>query len=308
MDNIMKRLNIMLVSITLGFSSTYACDVCGCASGGVFVGLMPQYKKYFTGLRYQYRSFNGHLNSATRLLRTTERFTALEWYGGLRMGQKLQILAVVPYQWHQQYNQLQQANINGPGDVQVMNTYTVMEKLKLNPRQQLLSHTLQAGLGLKLPTGRWQFTNEGQLGQHANFMPGSGSLDYIALAMYQYNHGNAGLAATASYRFNTPNVQHFKFGNRSQFAVQGFYKLPLRKGQQLTPNAGVQLEHFAKDHQNKQTVTLSGGWLLNTTLGLEYNAAPFTTGFSIQPPIAQYLSQGQVKNNLRAMFYAAMLL
>jgi len=291
------------------YVSGFACDICGCGSGGVFLGMMPSYKKYFTGVRYQYRKYNSHLGSGTGLLRTSENFLSAEWFGGMRMGKKIQLMAFVPYQWHRQQSILQKAAISGLGDVSVMATAKVLESMRLTEDNAMRMHTLQVGGGLKLPTGKWRFTEGDNLGQHANFMPGTGSLDFMGLALYQYTAGNLGIAASAMYRLTSANAHHYKFGNRAQFAAQSFYHVKLKKARaRITPNAGLMYEAMSSDMAQGRKIDESGGHLLNGLAGLELSKGNLAGGIVFQPPIAQNLSDGEVKNLGRGLIYFTVVL
>lgn len=302
-----KKLLILLTVGGLLCGTVQACDVCGCGAGGVFLGMMPQYKKYFGGLRYQHRSYQSHLGSATGLLRTSETFSTAEWYAGAKIGNKSQAMVFVPYQWHRQQGLNQSVQIQGMGDVTLMGTTQLWEHVYATEANKIRMHTLHAGAGIKLPTGKWQFANEGQLGQHANFMPGSGTIDALALLMYQYSAGNTGIAASAMYRHNTTNSHAHRFGNRAQLAAQGFYKIKINDKQKLTPNAGLMAEAFGKDEMHNEKVEQSGGWAGHAMLGCEYSVAAVAAGLVWQPPLAQQMSGGEVKLTGRGMLYLTLV-
>ncbi len=299
---------LLILIISVSSNKVSACDVCGCGAGGVFMGMMPQYKKFFTGVRYQYRGYQSHLGSATGLLRTTENFHSAEWYGGMRVGGRVQVMAFLPYQWHQQQSLDTRAQISGLGDVSVMSTIQVWETAKTNKKNNMQLHTLQLGGGLKLPTGNWQFEEGDAVGQHANFMPGTGSVDALALALYQYLSGNMGVSASAMYQLKTANSNGFKFGDRVQLAAQSFYKWKVGKNANLSPNAGFLVEAFAQDQLNKEAITPTGGWIVNGLLGAEYSIEGIAVGMVMQPPVAQSLNDGEVKNTFRGMLYFTVVL
>ncbi|MCU0374143.1 MAG: hypothetical protein MUF24_02445 [Chitinophagaceae bacterium] len=297
-----KKLFVALIGLG-SLASSYACDICGCGSGGVFLGMLPSYKKYFSGVRYQYRKYNSHLGSATGLLRTSEHFLSAEWFGGMRVGKKMQLMAFVPYQWHRQQSILQKAAVSGLGDVSVMATVKVLEAMHLTEDNTMRMHTLQVGGGVKLPTGKWRFTEGDNLGQHANFMPGTGSLDWMGVALYQYSAGNLGVAASAMYRLTSANGNNYRFGNRGQFAAQSFYHVKLKGKARITPNAGIMYETMAQDKAQGAKVFETGGHLLNGLMGVELSKGIFAGGMVFQPPIAQNLSDGEVRNLGRGLVY-----
>ena len=284
-------------------ASSYACDICGCGSGGVFLGMMPSYKKYFTGVRYQYRKYNSHIGSGTGLLRTSENFLTAEWFRGMRVGKKMQLMAFVPYQWHRQQSILQKAAVSGLGDVSVMATVKVVETMQLTEDNTMHMHTLHVGGGVKLPSGKWRFTEGDNLGQHANFMPGTGSLDWMGIALYQYSAGNLGVAGSAMYRLTSANANEYRFGNRGQFAAQSFYHVKLKGKARITPNVGLMYETMAQDKVQRSKVFESGGHLLNGLLGVEFSKGNLAGGVVVQPPLVQNLSNGEVKNLGRGLVY-----
>jgi hypothetical protein len=139
-------------------------------------------------------------------------------------------------------------------------------------------------------------------------MPGTGSVDALALALYQYLSGNMGVSASAMYQLKTANSNGFKFGDRVQLAAQSFYKWKVGKNANLSPNAGFLVEAFAQDQLKKEAITPTGGWIVNGLLGAEYSIEGIAVGMVMQPPVAQNLSDGEVKNKFRGMLYFTVVL
>jgi hypothetical protein len=305
-----KRFVTYLIVALVIFSNQVvkACDACGCGGGGVFLGMMPQYKKHFAGIRYHQKSFDSHLGSSTGLLRTRENFRMLEVFGGTRLGKKGQLMAIAPYQWNTQTGRNGEVSINGLGDITTMAMMQVFESISLSKKEKLVSHAIHLGGGVKLPTGKWEFEDEGLLGQHANFMPGTGSFDFSAVGMYQFKLEDWGAAASTIYKMTTANPNGYKFGNNLQFACQAFRNITINKSIRITPNIGILSEITSQDALNKQPVEISGGWIVNALTGLEGSYKSVAAGVVVQPPLAQNLSNGEVKSLTRGMVYFTVIL
>lgn len=94
------KLKFFFICLIVSSLSTSACDLCGCANGSSFVGLLPRSGSQFVGMRYRLRSFDSHLNS--QMLKTKEEYNTLEVWGRFYPIKKLQVLAFLPYNDNQQ--------------------------------------------------------------------------------------------------------------------------------------------------------------------------------------------------------------
>jgi len=56
----MKKIFIAVI-LFIAVNSSYACNICGCGGGNTYMGLMPNFKNHFFGLRYNYASFHTQL-------------------------------------------------------------------------------------------------------------------------------------------------------------------------------------------------------------------------------------------------------
>lgn len=81
--------------IFIDASQLQACDLCGCANGGSFFGILPQSHRQFVGLRYRYSSYESHLNSVN--LRTKEVFQSTELWGRFYPLKRMQVIAFLPF-------------------------------------------------------------------------------------------------------------------------------------------------------------------------------------------------------------------
>jgi hypothetical protein len=60
----MKQTGLLLVLVLLlAPSKLRACDICGCGVGSYYLGILPEFKKRFIGLRYQHKGLITHLNA-----------------------------------------------------------------------------------------------------------------------------------------------------------------------------------------------------------------------------------------------------
>jgi hypothetical protein len=71
---------------------------------------------------------------------------------------------------------------------------------------------------------------------------------------------------------------------------------------------GALSEITSKDALNKQPIEISGGWILNALAGVEGSYKSIAAGIVVQPPLAQNLSNGEVKSLTRGMVYFTVIL
>src|SRR5882757_2006664 len=82
---------ILLISFT-----SKACPICGCGTGNLYMGLLPDFKYHFIGLRYHYTQYYTQLISDPSQ-HSTNYYNSIELWGGIRVSKKFQLLAFVPY-------------------------------------------------------------------------------------------------------------------------------------------------------------------------------------------------------------------
>jgi hypothetical protein len=287
----MKKLVFILILIST--INTSACDVCGCGNGSSFFGILPQSHFKFGGLRYQTKTFDSHFTS--KLLRTEENFQAIEPWLRLYPIKKTQLILIGSFQSNTQTMVAtgDRKTLSGFGDVSTLAHYNVVNTF-FDSTAHTLDHIWLLGGGIKLPTGKYNYTlNENEVA-NPNFQLGTGSVDYIINSIYTVRKNNLGLNVDLSHKINGTNKNHYKFANKSRAIISGFAQITDGDFTFL-PNIGVLGEYSKNDKQNGIDNRFSGGYMTTAMLGTEIYYKRITGGFLLQKPIAQDLSGTQLK-------------
>ncbi len=287
----MKIITIILLLLSTINSS--ACDVCGCGNGSSFFGILPQSHFKFGGLRYQTKTFESHFTS--NLLRTEENFQSIEPWLRLYPIKKTQLILMGSVQSNTQTIMAsgERKTLSGIGDLSALAHYNVVNTF-FDSTAHTLDHIWLLGGGIKLPTGKFDYTMSQDEVANPNFQLGTGSVDYIINSIYTVRKNNIGLNLDLSYKINGTNRNHYKFANKSRVIVNGFMQLTAGNFTFL-PNLGVLGEYNGHDKQNGIDNQFSGGYLTTAMLGSEVYYKKITAGFSLQKPLAQDLSGSQLK-------------
>ncbi|WP_247236032.1 transporter [Telluribacter sp. SYSU D00476] len=295
----------LLLVLLLAPGIAFSCDVCGCANGGSYFGMMPQAHRAMAGVRYQYLHFDTHPTS--QVLHTQETFRITELYGRFFPVKRVQVLAFLPYRFDEQITTSEVKQQQGFGDATVLASYNVLNTFMDSDESRRFNHTLLIGGGIKLPTGRFRYNAENPLEvANANFQPGTGSTDFIANAFYTITQDKWGLALNVSRKFNTTNSQGYRFGNQ-WYGTAELYRTFSLGNLSLVPHLGVYAEHSAHGSQDQKLLTETGGSLLNATAGATLFANHWMLGITAQRPLAQNLSGGHVVARSRALVQVAWL-
>ena len=301
----MKIKYILFYILLLISPASFACDACGCSNSGAYFGLMPQSNKSLIGVRYQHLNFVTHPDS--HVLRTEESFNVTEIYARFFPIKRVQVMAFLPYRFAQQITTSDTKKQNGISDATVLINYNVINTFMDKESSSSFNHTLLVGGGIKVPTGRFKY-DESNLTEvaNANFQSGTGSTDFILSAFYTVNKNQWGLAMNASRKFNTTNIEHYRFGNQLYGTVDLYRSFPIGK-LTLTPNVGVYGEKSELGTKEGKKVLETGGTLLNATVGVTLFANRWTIGVNAQQPLAQNLSAGFVQARSRGMIQVGWL-
>lgn len=277
------------LSVALLFSAirVLACDVCGCAMGNNFFGIVPNYQKNFVGLRYSYTSFHsihpGDNAFGEDYLHTTDLWARFVPF------KRMQLFAQLPYQQFKRVEEGDNFKYNGIGDISFLANYTLVNNS--DSLYGKIKHFLQLGGGIKLPTGNNAIIkNKRTLPNPIQL--GSGSIDYLANLAYTVRYNNTGLNVEGVYRINTENKNEYKNGNRFALSTKIFGRFLLKKIA-LLPAFGVRYDRYKENYSYGRAVEYTGGNNLSMgpSLNIFYKQWALSTDW--QKPIKQNLNEGQ---------------
>ncbi|MBP1649872.1 MAG: hypothetical protein H6Q26_29 [Bacteroidetes bacterium] len=307
----MKKKLTLLVILLMASYIVRACDICGCGVGSYYIGILPDFKKRFLGLRYQYKTLRSHLGvgGTTSYLTTDETYQTAELWGGWNIGKRFRVLGFVPVNFNSRENQGVTMHRSGIGDIAVVGYYQLLDTRTTTGNDQLLVQSLWVGAGIKVPTGKYESTeHEENENTPNNFQLGTASTDFSVHLMYDVRLMDFGVNMNLSYKMNTSNKYDYRYGNKFSSNILAYYKFRINNKVSIAPNAGILYETAVKDTENKKyTIDQSGGYSLMGTIGGEATFGRISAGANFQPVISQHLANLQVKAGNRAMVHVTYL-
>jgi hypothetical protein len=298
----MKKI-LLLFLLFIALQTSFGCDICGCNSGNYFIGPMPQFTKHFVGLRYSFQRYNTVLNSDNTQF-SNDFYQTTELLIGTRIKNKWQFLMFVPYSMSHLKSDDGNKRERGLGDLTLNGNYNIMDKLGLNKDTATVSQQLWVGGGIKLPTGKFSVNNE-EIVSSANSQPGSGSIDFLLNALYTLQIQSWGVNINVNYKINQ-SADHFKFGNHfspTAFVFRSFHAGSLI----ISPNLGLLDEVSGANVNNHVKVSDTGGNVLLSSIGLEFQYKKIAFGVNSQIPLSSNLSSGQTEAKNRGMCHLSLL-
>lgn len=299
----MKKI-FLLITITFISIASFACPICGCGVGNFYLGLLPNFKNHFIGVRYQYMSYNTQLKDDPSQFGNDYYKTAEIW-SGWSVGKKWQILTFIPYHFNTQNSDDGVKSENGLGDITLLGNYKLFHKTKMNTaKRSSTAQELWVGGGIKLPTGKYHLdpNNPDENLGDVNSQMGTGSVDFLLNSTYNLHLNKFGINATVNYKISTSNNDHYEFGNK--FTSYGFgYYMFNTHGFSILPNVGAMYEHADPNHSDNVKVDLTGGYVALAVTGLEVGYKMINVGTNVQLPFAQNFAEGQTVAKTRGMVH-----
>jgi hypothetical protein len=294
-----KFIGLMLLASVM-ITAAYACDVCGSASGNQSLGILPQHSRHFIGLQYMYSSFESNhpsLFDGKPDEHSQDNYHTVQLWGRFSLGKNWQLFGFVPYRYNKQLSNGISNKTTGLGDISfLVNRVLIREK-----EEAVWQHQLLAGGGVKLPTGAYTgISAQDKLGI-PNMQPGSGSWDFMVNTNYTVRRGKLGLNVDAAYTLTTANKENYKYGNRLNAGLLGFYTFKFNK-LAIMPMAGYRYEYALHDYDNYSRKWLneqSGGYMSFITAGLQSYYGSWGLRLTCQLPASQHYGNGYVSAGSR---------
>lgn len=286
---------LLVVASIFAQYSAFSCDLCGCAVGNFYMGVMPQFQKNFIGLRYRSSTYNSHVGLG-KLFETQEAFQSAEIFARFYPHKKVQIITFLPYLFNAQQTSSDLKKLQGLGDASILVNYRLFAN---DTTMSNWKHNWFVGGGIKLPFGRYEYqeNNDNQVA-NANFQLGSGSVDFILNSTYTLRYKKIGLSTDLSYKINTKNSANYQFGNKISGNANLFWVKTVGKFA-FMPYLGIYYENANYDKKNGVENSNTGGTLLMQNLGFDIYFKRFVLGGNFQMPLEQNLAKGQIKANER---------
>jgi hypothetical protein len=291
----------------LSTAKIYACDICGCSATNFYIGILPEFNHKFFGVRYHFSSFNTHLTSDETQY-SKDFYQTAEFWGGWNVNKRIQVLAFVPVNFNHQNSDEGTSSLKGLGDVVLLANYKLFDIRSVSGNDKVFSQQLWIGGGVKLPTGKFEIEdNDPDIASAANRQLGSGSTDILLNAMYNVRIDKFGINSTINYKINSANKDEFRFGDK--FSASSFVFLPVISSKTvISPNLGLLYEHTKESELQNNKIDLTGGSILQGSVGTEISCNKITVGFNAQLPIAQNFAESQTKAKIKGMAHISFAL
>ncbi len=291
--------------------NVWSCDLCGCSTNSGSLGFGTLSNANFIGLRYIYQNYESRNGIFENSPKSEEIFNTYQLWAQVPINDRLYVTANVPYQDLTRDFQDRKDNLNGLGDISVMGWYRLQfykqktkksdaENMDYDQSREKSGHSLQFGLGVKLPTGKF----EEALADNVNpgFQVGTGSFDGIFSLGYNYAGNTIGLNTLISYYLKGENKNEYQFGDQFSYSVNAYTVLSGKK-MNIMPYVGVSGDVYDTIKQYGETIRDTDGNIINGTLGTELTVKKFIFGASYTLPISQKLFGDSVTSKQRLSLY-----
>ncbi len=283
------------------------CDLCGCSTSSGSFGFGTLSNANFVGVRYIYQNFESRNGIFENSPTSKESFNTYQLWAQIPISNSFYVSANLPYQdLTRNFNNVKE-NINGLGDASVIGWFKLPfykkqdnDKVDFNTEREASGHSLQFGLGIKLPTGKF----EERLTDNINpgFQVGTGSVDGIFSLGYNYGGDKYGVNTLFSYYLKGENKNDYQFGNQFSYATN-LYRAFATEKMNIMPFVGVSGDVYKKITQYGETLEDTDGNILNASIGSELAIDKFIFGASYTLPISQSLFGDNVESKQRLSVY-----
>lgn len=279
----MKQLLITLCVLTSTLPSL-ACDVCGCTFGSMSMGVLPESRASFVGLRYSQARLNARVTYNSRYLDdvySNDTYSTMELFGRFYFMNRFSLTAIVPYTSNR-VSGSENFTINGFADPSL-----ILSANLITPTQKgKLKQGLMIGAGASIPLGKSDISTNDQL-VNQNFQLGKGSFSFLASMSYLLRIKNTGLQLESALALNSTNDAQYRFGNQFSSSLNIFQMIQQEKFA-LMPTLGAYAELGERHEEDQRLVFNTGGKVLFASAGFQLYFGKMVINSTLLIPVAQH--------------------
>ena len=283
------------------------CDLCGCSTSSGSFGFGTLSNANFVGLRYIYQNFESRDGIFEDSPISKETFNTYQLWAQLPINASFNVSLNVPYQnLNRERMNANTETLTGIGDASAIAWYRLnfykkeKDSIPFNTERIPSGHSIQFGLGVKLPTGKFQQALTENI--NPGFQVGTGSFDGIFSAGYNYGSNTFGVNTLMTYYLKGENKNEYQFGNQFSYSAN-FFTAITKDNYNIMPFVGVSGDVYDNIKQYNEILADTDGHILNTTLGSELALEKIIFGIQYTLPVAQNLFGGNVTSKNRWSVY-----
>ncbi|EDM44347.1 hypothetical protein SCB49_04940 [unidentified eubacterium SCB49] len=283
------------------------CDICSCATSSGSTGFGTLSNANFFGVRYMYQNFESRNGIFENSPLSEEKFNTFQLWAQISVYKNFYVTANLPYQDLNKTLNGVSENLSGFGDASAIGWYKHVfykketeETIDFSGEKTPSGHSLQFGLGVKVPTGK--FEQELTDSVNPGFQVGTGSVDGIFSLGHNYAGDKLGVNTLLSYYAKGENKNEYQFGDQFSYSSRVFTVMSTQTIN-FMPFVGVSGDVYSEIKQYGETIANSNGNIVNGSLGLEVVYKKFIFGSNYTLPVYQDLFGGNVNSKQRVSVY-----
>lgn len=289
MNVLQNLIKLLLLLIT---TSSFACDVCSCAASNSSMMNITSDGHYLS-FTYNYLRFRFKDGVHDNSPHGQDHIHQFGINGQYAINKKIALQMSIPYQNNVRNTEDERVSNIGIGDISLNGMFTVFTHQ---------NHKIKTGLGVKFPTGKFDYEVAAITNTSASQL-GTGSLDFNVPLEYVYSYKKFATQVRATYFYKTENKDNFKFGNQAQVKVVGAYKVIEGDNHYYGINLGISYDSYLETEIRESKILDTDGYLMNSTIGVNYESEKIITGINYQLPVSQNLIEGDVDFQQGINFY-----
>lgn len=293
----MKKMVVGLCLLLVS-SSTFACDVCGCAVNPGMGDVIPGVFSNYFGLRSNIRHFKSEHFSfmGEPPIHSDEWFHTTELYGRYSPTRRIQIFGFIPYNAVAKSEDNQGLMYtNGIGDVRLKVNTLIIDKM--DTVQKRIFNVFIGGT-VKFASGRYDFVDNESNFFRRTMLPGTGTIDYSLGTDIIFRENNFGGIASLNYTWRGENDLKYNFGNVAFGQISGFYQLKKPTSSYMF-ELGIMGTNLEADYDmrfnEKQFYT--EGWMVSPMVKVTRFSENWAVFVSANKAAFQDVAQGQVEQH-----------